>query len=150
MATAKQVSVLEEILKWSADRPAWQRDALRRLVQDGGLTDEDVQLLTLSCKAQHSLAPALATEPLSADHIPTGPVAGRTVTLSGIRDVRNANALAPKQTLKFGGTGLTIVYGDNGSGKSGYARILKRACRARARGETILPNVFGTPTNEPA
>ena len=150
MATAKQVSVLEEILKWSADRPAWQRDALRRLVQNGGLTGEDVQLLTLSCKAQHSLAPAVATEPLSADHIPTRPVAGRTVTLSGIRDVRNANALAPKQTLKFGGTGLTIVYGDNGSGKSGYARILKRACRARARGETILPNVFGTPTNEPA
>ena len=29
--------------------------------------------------------------------------------------------------LAFESTGVTIVYGDNGAGKSGYARILKRA-----------------------
>ena len=38
------------------------------------------------------------------------------------------------------GPSLTVVYGQNASGKSGYTRILKRACRARGA-EAILGNV---------
>ncbi|MDP9033335.1 MAG: hypothetical protein M3O50_00885, partial [Myxococcota bacterium] len=34
-----------------------------------------------------------------------------------------------------------VIYGDNGAGKSGYARILKRACRARHAGK-IEPNAY--------
>ena len=45
--------------------------------------------------------------------------------------VRHVNALAPDQRLTLHRVGLTIIYGDNGSGKSGYARILKKVCRAR-------------------
>jgi hypothetical protein len=42
------------------------------------------------------------------------------------------------------------VYGDNGSGKSGYSRILKLACQARDKDERIIPNVFATaPTGTP-
>ncbi|ELQ15697.1 hypothetical protein A989_03467 [Xanthomonas translucens DAR61454] len=47
---------------------------------------------------------------------------------------------------------MTIIYGDNGSGKSGYARILKKVCRARipGRGEEIAPDIYdpapGTPS----
>ena len=33
--------VLEELLKWSQERPSWQRDALRRLVQSGDLSDDE-------------------------------------------------------------------------------------------------------------
>ncbi|HEX8926562.1 MAG TPA: AAA family ATPase, partial [Terriglobales bacterium] len=55
--------------------------------------------------------------------------------------------------VDFGTTGLTVVYGDNGAGKSSYARVLKRACRARGSDEPILPNAFsdspaGPPTAE--
>ena len=52
---------------------------------------------------------------------------------------KGVNALAEDQTLKFA-PGLTIVYGDNGAGKTGYIRILKQACRARGQ-EEILGNV---------
>ena len=64
------------------------------------------------------------------------------VILRSISEVANVNALAAEQELPFAPVGLTVVYGDNASGKSGYARILKQACRARARGN-VLPNVFG-------
>src|SRR5690606_13291184 len=50
------------------------------------------------------------------------------------------NALAQNQTVKFG-SGLTIVYGQNAAGKSGYTRVLKRACRARGS-EDVLSNVL--------
>ncbi len=36
------MKVLQEILVWSADRPTWQRDALRRLVVNGELSDDDI------------------------------------------------------------------------------------------------------------
>ena len=36
---------------------------------------------------------------------------------------------------------MTVVFGNNGSGKSGYTRILKSACTARHR-STILSNIY--------
>ena len=62
--------------------------------------------------------------------------AKHAVILKNIRDVQHINILAPNQSLTFRGDGLTVVYGDNGSGKSGYARILKKVCRARIAGKT--------------
>ncbi|WP_344160067.1 hypothetical protein [Kribbella yunnanensis] len=41
------------------------------------------------------------------------------------------NSLAEGERLRFAQTGLTIVYGFNGSGKSGYARLLRRSVNAR-------------------
>lgn len=52
----------------------------------------------------------------------------------------NVNAIAPEHSLGFSPQGLTVIYGGNGSGKSGYSRVLKRACRARDQTETIYPN----------
>lgn len=37
---------------------------------------------------------------------------------------------------------MTVIYGHNGSGKSGYARILGKVCRTRGRDRPVLPNVF--------
>ena len=37
--------VLNEILKWSQERPVWQRDALRRLVLNNELSEDDLQAL---------------------------------------------------------------------------------------------------------
>lgn len=45
--------------------------------------------------------------------------------LSRLFEVEHANALAPEQTLEFDAD-LTVLFGQNGSGKTRYARILKR------------------------
>ncbi|MCX7424813.1 MAG: AAA family ATPase [Planctomycetia bacterium] len=70
--------------------------------------------------------------------------------MKSIREVQFVNALAPNQTLLFKETGLNVVYGDNASGKSGYARILRKACRARYSGGQILPNVYKSRSDSPA
>ena len=62
------VNVLEEILKWSADRPAWQRDALRRLLVDGGLTESDVSELVEICKSGYVLSDVGNGTPLEKSH----------------------------------------------------------------------------------
>ena len=135
--------VLREILQWSQDRPPWQRDALRRLVLEGELSDEDINALADICKSGHGLAEQHDTVPLAKEHVPDQ-TAGAPVSLVSIFHHRGVNALAEDQTLKFG-PGLTVVYGDNGAGKTGYIRILKSACRARGP-ENILGNVVSGTT----
>ncbi|SMO49329.1 ABC transporter ATP-binding protein [Propioniciclava tarda] len=68
---------------------------------------------------------------------------GEPVVLLGIRDVRNVNRLTTGQTLTFAAQGITVVFGQNGSGKSGYARIIQSMVRTRTKAN-ILPNVFGS------
>ena len=61
--------------------------------------------------------------------------------MCSISDVEGVNALAPKKPLEFGKGNITIVYGNNGSGKSGYVRLLKHVCGARETG-ALHRNVF--------
>ena len=133
------MTVLQEIFEWSQDRPMWQRDALRRLMLNGELSDDDVHDLTEICKMAHGLAVPQEVAPFAKDHISGKSDGGAPVSLESIFHHRGVNALADNQTLKFG-QNLTVVYGDNAAGKTGYIRILKSACRARGQ-EKILGNV---------
>ena len=139
------MSVLNEILEWSQDRPLWQQDALRRLVLDDELSEEDIDDLGEICKSIHGLSGQQEIIPIATDHIPVVNTISTQIVLKSIFHHRGVNALAENQTLKFS-PNLTVVYGDNAAGKTGYIRILKSACRARGR-ERILGNVVsgGTP-----
>jgi hypothetical protein len=148
--TPAQKSALELILEWSIQRPEWQRDAVRRIVSNGRVTDADVQELVVLCKRDHGDGSCTLTpSPLTAAHLPAGSASTAAVALTAIGDVVGVNQLAPAQSLVFGSSGLTIVYGDNGAGKSGYARILKRACRARRPGD-IARDAFDPNAPEPS
>ncbi|MCY4589919.1 MAG: AAA family ATPase [Alphaproteobacteria bacterium] len=142
------MTVLHEIVDWSKDRYPWQRDALRRLAVSGRLSDEDVQELAEICKAGHGLAEPQNVVPLAREHVPDQAGTEAPVSLDSIFHQRGVNALAENQTLGFSPS-LTVVYGDNAAGKTGYIRILKSACRARGQ-EQILGNVVsGTAPHAP-
>lgn len=138
---AAHKTVLESILDWSRDRPAWQRDALRRIIAKGRLGDDDIKELVELCKLAHGGKSGLKPVPLEKAHLPANPGQGSAVALLSVSNVEGVNNLAPGQALPFEPNGLTVIYGDNGAGKSGYARILKRACRARHSGR-IEANVY--------
>lgn len=69
------------------------------------------------------------------------PSGGEQVRLLVVDELANVNAPVPDQRFTFGPTGITVVYGDFRSGKSGYARLIKRLVRARHH-EDILPGIF--------
>lgn len=62
-----------------------------------------------------------------------------------ISEYQNVNALSDGQKITFAPK-LTIVYGENGSGKSGYSRVLNSAFYSRGD-KKILPNIL-KPANE--
>lgn len=137
--------ILDEILSWSADRPAWQRDALRRLFTSEKIDVADINELTELCKAPYGLSSSQKCIPITKEHIGvTSSSITTPVTLKGVKHHHGVNALASEQELKFG-QNLNIIFGWNAAGKSGYARILKKVCRSRAM-EEILGNVLGGET----
>ncbi len=81
------------------------------------------------------------------EHLPKVTAEDQSVRLVSIAKLEHVNALASDQPLTFELNGLTIIYGDNGSGKSGYARLLKRIAGARHQ-EEVLSDVFRDTTLE--
>ena len=143
--TGSVANALVDILAWSRHSPEWQRDALRRLLSKSRLDGTDTSDLTNLCKCRGQGA-----DVLTAEHLPDPESASATLNLKTIRGVKNVNALKPNEILSFDKKGLTVVYGDNGAGKSGYARILKQVCRSRAPANQngILPNIHAESTGQ--
>jgi hypothetical protein len=137
VADPQPIDGLETILSWSATAPAWQKDALRRLCAGPDLeASDEAELLEI-------LKGTRPADPVLDQHIRQKAATHQTIALKSIKDATFVNALAPNQTCSFSQKGMTIVYGDNGSGKSGYVRILKAACRARLdKGFDILPDIY--------
>lgn len=133
-----------QIAQWVQTQQSWASDAARRLVLNGRLTEDDIQEILALAKAAEGLASPNAPQPmpLTDEMVPAPPDAGHPLTLVSLSGLRGVNALAPNQTIEFAPQGLTVVYGDNGAGKSGYSRVLQKMCRARAAGGPILGNVF--------
>ena len=134
---------LESILEWSQDRPDWQRDALRRLVELETLTETDHDELERLCRRKHNvlvhLNQSINSIPLSSAHLPKEGDSTLGITLVSLGELENVNRLAPNQILSFGTSpGITVIYGDNGAGKSSYARVIKKACRCRGQAAPIL------------
>jgi energy-coupling factor transporter ATP-binding protein EcfA2 len=136
------MSVLQEILTWSEELPDWQSDALSRLFNKHNLDSNDIDDLYALLKVEYGIPDPIGrtANRLTSDMIPAEAPTGSCVELMGIKDLIRVNAIANNQRLSFNPKGLTVIYGDNGSGKSGYSRVLKQACRARDQSEPILPN----------
>jgi hypothetical protein len=130
---------LDDLEAWFRERPNWLQDALRRVVQNGTLTDEDIKDLLSICTAE------AAGEEVNFSGLPPGSLSlietAKPLHLKSIADVQGINALSPSKPLEFGETALCIIYGRTGAGKSGYVRLLKHACGARRPGD-LLGNVF--------
>jgi energy-coupling factor transporter ATP-binding protein EcfA2 len=148
-SSKNQTTPLHEILKWSIDRPEWQRDALRRIIETGNLDNAallELEHLSRSKITIDAIKPvSITADPLRAEHLPSAPNVNASVSLISIGDLQNVNRLADGSTIPFGdGTDLTVIYGENGAGKSGYARVIKKACRARGVSPKIMSNVFSS------
>ena len=127
-----------DIVSWSKDRPAWQREVMRRTAVGALLSDDDYDRLVEEILKTPNAVPETA---FGLEHLPKVTANDPPVRIKSIAEPKHVNALASDQPLTFELNGLTIVYGDNGSGKSGYARLLKRIARARHQ-EEVLSDVF--------
>lgn len=136
------MTIIQEIHVWSKQLRDWQQDAIARLYANRNLGVADLDDLYALAKAEAGIPDPAGRTPKKLLEAAVAPLADpdRFVQVAGIKDLANVNALANGGQLPIALTGLTVIYGDNGTGKSGYSRVFKHACRARDQREPILPN----------
>lgn len=141
---------IDDVLEWAKTLSPWKQDALRRLAVSNEVTDGDLGELLAMVKAACGINVAGAAPsavPFAKAHFGGGK--HQPIILKGIANVKNVNRLTPKAALTFCPRALTIVYGRNGSGKSGFVRILRTACRTRVENPAklkVLSDVYGAST----
>ncbi|WP_037621217.1 AAA family ATPase [Streptococcus parauberis] len=67
---------------------------------------------------------------------------------NSVSNIKGVNALKEGESIKIGEQ-VTLIYGENGSGKSGYTRLLNNAFISRGD-KTILPNIFKASAIKPS
>ncbi len=127
--------------EWLTQRPKWLQVAANCLLESGDLNDAAISELAVLCQQE-----ANNEFPDIDCNIPAGGFDAHDaeeIRLCSISEVAGVNKLAPRTPLYFGKSNITVVYGHNGSGKSGYVRLLKHVCGARdcVRGQ-LHKNVF--------
>ena len=136
------MTILQEIHAWSRGLRAWQQDAIARIYASRELSAVDIDNFYALAKVEAGIADPNGRFPKKLDDAQVAAPADPSllVQLVAIKDLLNVNALAGGSRLPISATGLTVIYGENGAGKSGYSRVLKHACRARDQREAILPD----------
>lgn len=136
-----QPGAISLLKNWFEKAEKWQKDLFCRLWHGDDNMDRLISRAFSLAKAEYlgetgKFAPSVdfPTE------IKLSSSEGCPVILKSISEVHDVGALAPTKPLEFGNN-LTIVYGENGCGKSSYVRILKSAVSPKNSVE-ILGNIY--------
>lgn len=155
-------NIYAELIAYSTELKPWQQDALRRHAGVDTLSSSAINELTdiayeANLKGVTSLDEREGEEtaftnpevvPLSQIHVPSSSASAPPVSLSKIQHIQGVNRLRAGVDMTLAPTGLNIVFGLNGVGKSGYTRILKSCCHAKAK-DPIKGDVFEVDQPEP-
>lgn len=100
-------------------RSVWAKDLVAAAVTNNGcLTDNQILLICEDIE-NGVTSPSIALPGNIGSAIPR-------IELKTLKHVANVNRLVPNQTIHFCHDGITVLFGANGSGKSGYFRILNK------------------------
>lgn len=138
------MTILKDIIDWVESKPSFWQVAVDRLIRNNQLTETDVSELKEICKVDFGLSDfefdAVDFDDLR--NFADNSTNDENIILSKITNIRNINALSNSSELGFAPSGLTIVYGDNGSGKSSFVSILKHSCNTRGLKPIINANLY--------
>lgn len=131
-----------ELEEWFEGRSKWLQTAAVLRLTNAVLSEADYQRLFDLCRQEAENANQTGFLSLPAGSL-NNSMMSPSVRIASIHDLKGINALKPARPLEFavGDNEITVVYGFNGSGKSGYSRLLKHMCGSRFRGD-LHPNAF--------
>ncbi|MCS7474847.1 AAA family ATPase, partial [Myroides odoratimimus] len=136
--------ILNDIIDWVESKPSFWQIAVDRLIRNNKLTNIDISELKEICKVDFGLSD-FEFDAVDFDDLrdfADNSANDDNIILSKIKNIDNVNALSKSSELEFAPSGLTIVYGDNGSGKSSYVSILKHTCNTRGQKPRLNYNLF--------
>ena len=138
--TTQSPNPRSSLAQWANDNDEWIRRIVRQVLGSNGEVpnDDRTQIFRLFLEEKGLDDRTLPPEPPIV--FSGGPVGqSEPFHLARLSDVKGVNALVEGGQIEFG-PGLTLLYGENGTGKTGYSRILKTMAGSRSA-DDILPDV---------
>lgn len=122
------------LLEFSNNKPEWLKTLIKEAIETNGSISETRQneIFDNLLNGTHLQEQAVQTAPVQQ---PT-----KKLLFESLTHVSGVNALCENQTIKFS-PDVTVLYGLNGSGKSGYFRILNEVCGGNQKKEILL-NIY--------
>ncbi len=124
---------VESFKVWLEGKPYWEQSLWCLHLEKDELDDADIEkcyqylledsgVIGTAPDRKPIVFPTLNLESIEAN--------GAKSKLDRIENLKDVNAIDEACVIEFG-KNLTIIYGDNGAGKSGVGRLLSNACRSR-------------------
>lgn len=132
-----------KLSEWCQAQPDWAADAMQRAATSADLTEENITAVVDRVAVAFGMSvegdrPCLAFD---AGTVVSSGARPDDVVLHSVGPIQGLDRLIGGQTLKFALNGVTVIFGENGVGKSGYTRALRHLCTARVSAD-LQGNVF--------
>ena len=129
----------EILYKWFQKATNWQRELFCAIWNGANNENELVEHTIKQIEKEYSNQNSSSSIPFPSS-IDFSDDSGALIMLDSISDIKGVGTLEAHSPLEFG-TGITVIYGENGCGKSSYVKILK-AAENPAYSKVIIGNVF--------
>ena len=131
--------IADDISNWILTLPKWQQKLSYLIMEKKHISKEELNEIYDVFKTETKLQSGKISEDIEKVcnvNLENSP----NVIWQGVGNLHGVNKLKSNSELNVS-TGLTVIYGENGSGKSGYTRLLNNAFISRGD-QDILPNIF--------
>lgn len=137
--TPNRKAIVDFLWEWTENHADWSKLLICKIVAtESPLSTADREIVFnyfLQSIYLNTGLPTLTVEK------PTYTPTAKTIELDSLSAITGVNRLAKNQTVNFA-RNITVIYGENGTGKTGYSRILKTLGFSYDNNKTILSNVY--------
>ncbi|MGR3293007.1 MAG: AAA family ATPase [Candidatus Scalindua sp.] len=137
--STKKKEIVDFLWEWAENHGDWSNLLISKIVNtESILSSSDRQSVFNYFLQSINLYTCLSSLSIVK---PTYTPTSKTIELKTLSSITGVNRLAKNQTLTFS-KNLTVVFGENGTGKTGYSRVLKTLGFSYDSNNVIFPNIF--------
>jgi len=137
-----------QIIDWLKNQPYWLQFSGNQILEGQSIDENLLSNTLIYFKEENGLKLVENEQTPVVFNVVETTIASTTndIELQAIKDIENVNALISGQEIEIN-KNLTVIYGNNGTGKSGYIRLLNNAFYNSRGDKNILANVFNESAN---
>lgn len=124
------IDVKNSLIEWANQQGSWAQFLLSKCLKNNEITKDDLQYFIDSINNNH----------LQINNFELTKLPSKKITLKSLLNISGVNKLSNNQKICFS-PNITVLYGVNGSGKTGYVRILKQIGSSLDKNNILLPNL---------
>lgn len=132
---------------WLNERPVWQKISAKILIEQGTIPEDKIEEISSLCYKEANSEVGIEDCDIKAISEKISNSESSEFKILEITDIKGVNALNPKRPIRLHPHTLSILYGTNGSGKSGYVRALKHLSGNKKKG-ILIGNIYSDTKEE--